>query len=136
MRWELGEPWLVQAPAVDNGGEHQGQTEPSTEDHQAILPDEAGRALAVQAMAGPSGQCDNWLVAEHGLLFGDRIWFVDVRTPARRMAVTTHPEDGVAVISLWHGDSCTATFRLPRRDAARFVDALAQGLSVKDASAD
>jgi hypothetical protein len=52
------------------------------------------------------------------------------------MAVTNHREQGLAVISLWQGESCTATFRLPLPDAARFVDALTQGMSVKDLSAD
>lgn len=69
------------------------------------------------------------LVAEEGLLFGDRNWFVDVRSPARRMSVPTHPEQGLAVISLWQGDHCTGTFRLPLRDAGRVVATLASGMA-------
>jgi len=75
-------------------------------------------------------------VAEQDVLYGERTWFIDVRSPARRMAASNHWEQGLGVISLWQGESCTATFRLPLPDAARFVDGLTQGMSVKDSSAD
>jgi hypothetical protein len=68
-------------------------------------------------------------VVEEGLLFGDRIWFFDTRAPARRMAVSAHPSEGVMVISLWQGDSCTGTFRLPMKEGARLVSTLAQGMA-------
>src|SRR4051812_43868785 len=63
------------------------------------------------------------LVAEEGLLGGGRRWFVDTRSPARRLGVSSHPEDGVVVLSLWQGDRCTGTFRLPFDDAALLVAA-------------
>ncbi len=48
----------------------------------------------------------------------------------RRMSVSTHPTDGVVVVSLWHGQTCTGTFRLPIADAARLIAALADGMAV------
>ena len=59
---------------------------------------------------------------------GHRVWFSDARTPARRMAISTHPEAGVVVISLWSGDVCTNTFRLPLDDAPGVIAVLADGL--------
>ena len=68
-------------------------------------------------------------MAEEGLLFGDRVWFYDTRTAARRMAVSSHPENGIIVVSFWQGDTCTATFRLQLTDAARLISALAEGMA-------
>jgi len=62
------------------------------------------------------------------LLFGDRVWFYDERTQVRRMAVSTHADRGLVVISFWQADSCTATFRLPLSEASRFVAAIVDGL--------
>ncbi len=45
------------------------------------------------------------------------------------MGVSVHPVDSTMVISLWQGDVCTGTFRLPTREAARLVSALAFGMS-------
>ena len=63
------------------------------------------------------------------LLYGDREWFYDARTPLRRMAVSTHVDAGVAVVSFWQGDVCTATFRLRLADASRLVAGLTAGLA-------
>jgi hypothetical protein len=68
-------------------------------------------------------------VAEEGLVLGDRVWFADPRTPARRLAVSAHPEAGVVVLSLWHDDRCTGTFRLPIGDAPTLVEALTEGMT-------
>lgn len=68
-------------------------------------------------------------MAEEGLLYGDRVWFSDARSPFRRMAVSNHPEAGLAVLSLWTGDTCTATFRVPMADAARLIASLADGMA-------
>ena len=57
-----------------------------------------------------------------------RHWFSDDRTPARRMGVSWHPENGLMVLSFWQGNECTATFRLPIDDAARLIQILASGL--------
>jgi hypothetical protein len=45
------------------------------------------------------------------------------------MGVSTHPTDSTLVISLWQGDVCTGTFRLPARDAARLISTLAYGMT-------
>ena len=68
-----------------------------------------------------------WMV-ERGLVQEERVWFRDTRGPVRRMAVSTHPEMGVIVMSLWQGDSCTGTFRLPLAEGARLIGAVADGL--------
>jgi hypothetical protein len=82
--------------------------------------------LAV-AKSGP--QRDDGLVAEREFLSGARTWFVDVRSPTRRMAVTVHPDRGIAIISLWQAEKCTATFRMPLHDSPGLIAALAEGLA-------
>ena len=67
-------------------------------------------------------------MAEQGLLYGDREWFADQRTPVRRMAVSCHVEHGVFVLSLWQADVCTGTFRLPMADAPTLAAKLLEGL--------
>jgi hypothetical protein len=69
-------------------------------------------------------------VAEEGLLFGDRVWLTDQRTPVRRLAVSSHPESGVVVLSLWQGDTCTGTFRLLYEDAPALIASLAETLGL------
>jgi hypothetical protein len=68
-------------------------------------------------------------VAEVGLLYGDRVWFTDARSPFRRLAVSSHPESGVVILSLWTGDTCTGTFRVPMADAAGLIATLAEGMA-------
>jgi hypothetical protein len=67
-------------------------------------------------------------MAEEGILYGDRVWFHDKRSRLRRLGVASHPEQGIVVLSLWTGDTCTGTFRLPTADAARLIGSLADGL--------
>jgi hypothetical protein len=55
----------------------------------------------------------------------NRDWFVDQRSPGRRLQVTWHPDERVAVFSVWHGDTCASTFRLPLEDASRLISVLA-----------
>jgi hypothetical protein len=64
-----------------------------------------------------------------GHLYADREWFHDARGPVRRMGVSGHPADSTLVISLWQGDVCTGTFRLPALEAARLISTLAYGMS-------
>jgi hypothetical protein len=45
------------------------------------------------------------------------------------MGVSTHPADSTIVISLWQGDTCTGTFRVPAKDAARLISTLAYGMT-------
>lgn len=63
------------------------------------------------------------------LLFGDRAWFYDNRSAARRMGVSVHPDQGVFVISFWQGDSCTGTFRMPLAGADAVITVLARGMA-------
>jgi hypothetical protein len=57
------------------------------------------------------------------------VWFYDTRSTVRRMGVSAHPADSTMVISLWQGDICTGTFRLPAQEAARLISTLAYGMT-------
>jgi hypothetical protein len=45
------------------------------------------------------------------------------------MGISTHPVGSTIVISLWQGDICTGTFRLPAKDAASMISTLAHGMA-------
>jgi hypothetical protein len=45
------------------------------------------------------------------------------------MGVSTHPSDSTIVISLWQGDICTGTFRMPATNAAQLISTLAYGMT-------
>lgn len=45
------------------------------------------------------------------------------------MGISTHPVDSTIVISLWQGDICTGTFRLPAKEAASVISTLAHGMA-------
>jgi hypothetical protein len=64
-----------------------------------------------------------------GHLYGERVWFYDARSQVRRMGVSTHPSDSTIVISLWQGDVCTGTFRMPATNAAHLISTLAYGMT-------
>jgi hypothetical protein len=68
-------------------------------------------------------------VPVEGHLYGERTWFFDTRSPLRRMGVSAHEADATMVISLWQGDVCTGTFRLPAQEAARLISTLAYGMT-------
>jgi hypothetical protein len=51
-------------------------------------------------------------------------WFADERGVDRRLKVSWHPERRLFVLSVWHEDTCTATFRLPLGEVARLVGVL------------
>ncbi len=72
---------------------------------------------------------DHVPVAETGLVVGHRAWFYDQRSPARRMSVSAHPDEGIIVLALWQGDRCTGSFRMPLAQAASVISALAAGMS-------
>lgn len=55
--------------------------------------------------------------------------FLDERGHDRGLRVTTHSEEGIVVLSIWHDDRCAASFRLPVADAGRLIAVLASGLS-------
>jgi len=54
--------------------------------------------------------------------------FADQRGEARALRLAWHTEADVVVLSLWHADRCTGTFRLPVADVPRFVQTLVEGL--------
>jgi hypothetical protein len=46
----------------------------------------------------------------------------------RRLGVSSHPDEGVVVLSLWKGGRCTGTVRLPLADAPALVEAMTEGM--------
>ncbi len=57
-----------------------------------------------------------------------RHWFGDARDDGRRMEVSWHPDEGLVIVSLWHGSICRATFRLPVEQAPALIQTLADAL--------
>lgn len=53
--------------------------------------------------------------------------FFDVRGDSRTMRLSWYADTGVAVFSIWQGERCTATFRLPIEDLPRMVEILRRG---------
>ena len=53
--------------------------------------------------------------------------FFDVRGEARSMRLSWYANSKVAVFSIWQGNRCTGTFRLPFADLTRMVQALQAG---------
>jgi hypothetical protein len=53
--------------------------------------------------------------------------FFDVRGEARSMRLSWYADSRVAVFSIWQGNRCTGTFRLPFADLARMVHTLQSG---------
>jgi hypothetical protein len=54
--------------------------------------------------------------------------FLDARGGGRALRVSWHGEAGLVVLSLWSGDTCTGTFRLPAEDVPDLVHALVAAL--------
>ena len=54
--------------------------------------------------------------------------FLDARGSGRALRVTWHAEADVIVLSLWHGGTCTGSFRLPAAEVPDLIDALRDGL--------
>ena len=55
--------------------------------------------------------------------------FLDARGSDRALRVSWHAEADVIVLSLWHGGTCTGSFRLPAEDVPDLIDALREGLA-------
>jgi hypothetical protein len=55
--------------------------------------------------------------------------FLDVREGSRALRVTDHPESGLVVVSIWHGDTCAASAHLTHAEAARLIGMLAEVLA-------
>ena len=60
-------------------------------------------------------------------------WFADER--GRSLKATWHPEAGLVVLSLWHGDLCIGTFRVSGQDAEALSGLLA-GAAIARGSAE
>jgi hypothetical protein len=56
-------------------------------------------------------------------------WFSDERSPSRRLHVSWHGPERLIVLSVWHEDRCTATFRMPVEDAGRLITAVVDAMS-------
>ncbi|MFH5822620.1 hypothetical protein [Georgenia sp. AZ-5] len=56
-------------------------------------------------------------------------WVTDPRGEGRGLRVTSHPEAGVVVVSVWRADECVATVHLRPDAAAALAGALADGLA-------
>lgn len=68
-------------------------------------------------------------VAIPAVRYSNREWFQDGRALGRRLQVTWHTDQGTAVLSIWQGDTCAATFQLPIEQTARLIAHLAEGLA-------
>ncbi|MGN6793096.1 MAG: hypothetical protein ACTHJW_12000 [Streptosporangiaceae bacterium] len=53
--------------------------------------------------------------------------FFDVRGESRTMRLSWYADSSVAVFSIWQGNRCTGTFRLPFADLVRMVETLQAG---------
>ncbi|UAL30072.1 hypothetical protein K8W59_00475 [Nocardioides rotundus] len=54
--------------------------------------------------------------------------FLDSRGSDRALRVTWHSEAGVVVLSLWRGNVCAGSFRLPADEVPDLIDLLRAGL--------
>ncbi|SDS76271.1 hypothetical protein SAMN04488570_2631 [Nocardioides scoriae] len=54
--------------------------------------------------------------------------FADDRGEGRLLRATWHHREDLVVLSLWRGEECTATFRLPHDQVAALVATLQAGL--------
>jgi hypothetical protein len=61
--------------------------------------------------------------------------FVDARDQGRAMRFSWHREGELAVVSIWRGDTCVASFQLDRDDVPRLVETLVRGLAEQPAGA-
>jgi hypothetical protein len=57
--------------------------------------------------------------------------FVDARGGDRALRVAWHDEADLVVVSLWHGNVCTGTFRLASADVPDLIDTLVDALRHK-----
>ena len=53
--------------------------------------------------------------------------FFDVRSAARSLRISWYADTGVAVLSIWQGETCTGSFRLPMAELPRMIEALQRG---------
>jgi hypothetical protein len=54
--------------------------------------------------------------------------FLDARGSGRALRVSWHTEAGLVVLSLWHGNVCSGTFRLSVDEVPELIEMLRSGL--------
>jgi len=85
----------------------------------------------MQALAGQPGQggatIGNMSEADAVPLPREGEVFFDVRGEARSMRLSWYADSKVAVFSIWQGNRCTGTFRLPFVDLTRMIQTLQAG---------
>lgn len=54
---------------------------------------------------------------------------LDARDDGRAMRLSWHPDRDLAVLSIWRGATCVATFQLEREDVPALVDSLVRGIA-------
>jgi hypothetical protein len=54
--------------------------------------------------------------------------FLDARGGDRALRVSWHTEDGLVVLSLWHGNVCSGSFRLSVDEVPDLIEMLRAGL--------
>ena len=54
--------------------------------------------------------------------------FIDARGAGRALRVTWHEDAGLVVLSMWRGNVCTGTFRLPIEAVPELLELLHRGL--------
>lgn len=59
--------------------------------------------------------------------------FLDARGDTRALRVSWHPEADMIVLSLWEGNVCTGTFRLPADRVPDLIDTLVDVLRARRA---
>jgi hypothetical protein len=55
--------------------------------------------------------------------------FLDARDDGRAMRVSWHHDGGLAVLSIWRGPTCVASFQLAREEIPSLIDTLVRGLA-------
>jgi hypothetical protein len=55
-------------------------------------------------------------------------WVADARGDGRAVRVSAHRQAGLVVLSVWNGDTCTATLHLRPEDVVDVVTALTRSL--------
>lgn len=59
----------------------------------------------------------------------ERSWFGDVHRRTRTLRLTPHPAERIVTLSLWEGQLCQGTLRLPDAEVPALIAALAEGLA-------
>jgi hypothetical protein len=54
--------------------------------------------------------------------------FLDARGGDRALRVSWHPDAGVVILSLWHGNVCSGSFRLSVDEVPDLIEMLRDGL--------